>query len=183
LTHTHPTQTHPTQTYLTQTHPTQVYRVLRKAYARSPLDGEGAYRYGGRWSSPGSRLAYTSEHQSLAMLEYFVHLDAADAPPDLVLITAEVPHDLPEERIAADDLPSQWRRSPAPSELARVGDEFVHRSERCLLIVPSALAPNESNWLLNPQHPEFRKVVVSRLEPLTYDPRMFGTRRRTRRKP
>lgn len=177
------TQTYPTQAHPSQTHPTQVYRVLRKAYARSPLDGEGAYRYGGRWSSPGTRLAYTSEHQSLAMLEYFVHLDAADAPPDLVLITAEVPANLPAQRVAADDLPSHWRRSPAPNELARIGDEFVARAERCVLIVPSALAPTENNWLLNPQHPDFRKVVVSRLESLTYDPRMFGPRRRTRRKP
>ena len=62
-----------------------VYRVLRKAYARNPFDGEGAYRYGGRWSSPGVRLSYTSEHQSLAMLEYFVHLDKDDPPTDLVL--------------------------------------------------------------------------------------------------
>ena len=61
----------------------KVYRVLRKLYARTPLDGEGAYLYGGRWSSAGTRLAYTSEHQSLAMLEYFVHLDPDDAPPVL----------------------------------------------------------------------------------------------------
>jgi RES domain-containing protein len=160
-----------------------VYRVLRKAYARSPLDGEGAYRYGGRWSSPGTRLAYTSEHQSLAMLEYFVHLDADDAPPDLVLVTAEVPGDLPSQRITADELPSLWRRSPAPAEIARIGDEFVEKARHCILIMPSALAPHENNWLLNPQHADFRRVVVSGIEPLSYDPRMFGGRRRARRKP
>ena len=156
--------------------------MLRKAFAAAPFDGEGAYRYGGRWSSPGTRLAYTSEHQSLAMLEYFVHLDADDAPPDLVLVTAEIPSDLPAERVTVDDLPSHWRLSPAPGELARVGDEFVRKAERCLLIVPSALAPHENNWLLNTQHPSFGRVVVSEIEPLSYDPRMFGARRR-RRKP
>lgn len=83
----------------------QVYRVVRKAYARTRLDGEGAYRYGGRWSSPGTRLTYTSEHQSLAMLEYFVHLDADDAPPDLVLVTAEIPDDVTTQRVAIDELP------------------------------------------------------------------------------
>ena len=44
-----------------------VYRVLRRAYARIPFDGEGAHRYGGPWSSPGVRLSYASEHQSLAI--------------------------------------------------------------------------------------------------------------------
>lgn len=157
--------------------------MLRQAYARTPLDGEGAYLFGGRWSSTGTRLAYTSEHQSLAMLEYFVHLDAADAPPDLVLVTAEVPNDLPKQRVAAGELPSNWRRSPAPVELARTGDEFAQHGRGCVLIVPSALAPNENNWLLNPQHASFGKVVVSRVEPLIYDEKMFGARRSRRRKP
>jgi RES domain-containing protein len=161
---------------------TRLYRVLRKAYAQSPFDGEGAYRYGGRWSSPGTRLAYASEHQSLAMLEYFVHLDADDAPPDLVLVTAEIPEDVPHQRVDIDELPSQWRRSPAPAELARIGDEFVHKGERCVLIVPSALAPNENNWLVNPQHGSFRRVAVGRPEPLSYDPGMFAPRHPARRK-
>lgn len=156
--------------------------MLRKTFARAPFDGEGAYLYGGRWSSPGTRLSYTSEHQSLAMLEYFVHLDADDAPPDLVLATAEIPDDLPTERFAADELRSHWRRSPAPAELARIGDDFVRKTERCVLIVPSALAPHEDNWLLNPRHASFRRVIVSSLEPLSYDRRMFAAQRRRRRK-
>ena len=61
---------------------TRLYRILRKAYGHAPFDGEGAYRYGGRWSSSGTRLSYTSEHQSLAMLEYFVHLDPGEPPED-----------------------------------------------------------------------------------------------------
>ncbi|MGB0005685.1 MAG: RES family NAD+ phosphorylase [Candidatus Sulfotelmatobacter sp.] len=161
---------------------TRVYRILRKAYARSPVDGEGAYRYGGRWSSAGTRLSYTSEHQSLAMLEYFVHLDSDNAPADLVLVTAEIPDDLSRERIAGQELPYYWRKSPAPVELARLGDEFARRAKHCILIVPSALAPNENNWLLNPQHLSFRRIVLSQLEPLRYDPRMFG-RQRGRRRP
>jgi RES domain-containing protein len=161
---------------------TRVYRVLRKAFARAPFDGEGAYRYGGQWSSAGTRLAYTSEHQSLAMLEYFVHLDADDAPRDLVLATAEIPDDPPKQRITADQLPPRWRQSPAPAELASVGDEFVQRATYSVLIVPSALAPNENNWLLNPRLASFRSVVVTGFAPLSYDPRMFSTPRRRRRK-
>lgn len=154
--------------------------MLRKAFARSPLDGEGAYRYGGRWSSVGTRLAYTSEHQSLAMLEYFVHLDSDNAPADLVLVTVEIPADLRKEIITAHDLPSTWRHAPAPAELGRIGDEFARKAAHCILVVPSALAVDENNWLLNPQHPDFRKVVLHKIEPLKYDPRMFVPRRRKR---
>jgi RES domain-containing protein len=154
-----------------------VYRVLRAGYARTAFDGEGAYRYGGRWSSPGTRLCYTSAHQSLAMLEYFVHLDQDDSPDDLVLAVAEVPDDLTRVYIETGRLPSNWRDSAAPPELARFGDEFAQRGKGCLLVVPSVLAPSENNCLINPAHPDYKKIVVRETESLNYDPRMFRKQR------
>jgi RES domain-containing protein len=153
----------------------RVFRVLRAAHARTPFDGEGAYRYGGRWSSPETRLAYASEHQSLAMLEYFVHLDPEDAPDDLVLATAEVPEGVSCKRVEASALPADW------PGLAQIGDEFVKTAENCLLLVPSALAVSENNVLINPQHPEFKQITVNQAEPLRYDPRMFRKTRRGRK--
>lgn len=158
----------------------RIYRVLRAAYARTPFDGEGAYLYGGRWSSPGTRLSYASEHQSLAMLEYFIHLDKDDPPDDLVLALADVPDDLKREAIDAASLPANWRDSAAPPELARFGDEFAKRAETCLLLLPSVLAPTENNCLINPAHADYRKIVVRQVEPLNYDPRMFRERPRRR---
>ena len=155
----------------------RAYRVLRRTYAKTPFDGEGAYRYGGRWSSPGTRLCYASEHQSLAMLEYFVHLDKDDPPDDIVLAIAEFPDDLARETIAAANLPANWREAAAPPELAHFGDDFAQRGEHCLLLVPSVLAPNENNCVLNPAHADFKKIVVQELEPLSFDPRMFRKKR------
>lgn len=155
----------------------RLYRVLRKKYARNPFDGEGAYRYGGRWSSPGTRLSYTSEHQSLALLEYFIHLDKDDPPTDLVLAVAKIPDDLERERVEVAQLPDNWRNAVAPPELAGIGDEFARRSECCLLLVPSALAPTEHNWLINPNHPGYNRIVVQEPEAVGYDPRMFGRKR------
>lgn len=157
-----------------------VYRVLRKAFARTPFDGEGPYRYGGRWSSPGIRLSYASQHQSLAMLEYFVHLDKDDPPADLVLAIAEIPDALGRERIEVKDLPANWRDAAAPPTLPRFGDVFTERAEHCLLLVPSVLAPGENNCLLNPAHPDFKKILVRDAEPLSYDLRMFAPPRRGR---
>jgi RES domain-containing protein len=146
----------------------RLYRVLRKIHAKNPFDGEGAFRFGGRWSSPGVRLAYASEHQSLAMLEYFVHLDADDPPPDLVLATADIPMSVVPQRVRIEDLPPNWRETPAPPSLTAFGDEFVRTGEQLALGVPSALAPAESNWLLNPAHSDFHEVRVREIEPLGY---------------
>jgi RES domain-containing protein len=156
--------------------------VLRKAYARTPLDGEGAYRYGGRWSSPGIRLCYTSEHQSLAMLEYFVHLDKDDPPTDLVLAIAEIPDELTRTRVDLRKLPVNWREAAAPPELARLGDEFAQKGEHCVLLVPSVLALSENNYLINPAHPDYKRIVMREPEPLNYDPRLFGKSHRQGRR-
>jgi RES domain-containing protein len=117
------------------------------------------------------------------MLEYFVHLDADDPPPDLLLAVADVPGDLKREKIAVSKLPQHWRDTPAAAELAGYGNEFVRCAECALLLVPSALAPSENNWLMNPQHPDFRKIIVRETQPLNYDPRLFhrGHRQRKRK--
>ena len=159
----------------------RVYRVLRRRYATNPFDGEGAYQYGGRWSSPGTRLCYTSEHQSLALLEYFVHLDKDDPPADLVIAAAEVPAELEREEIEVDDLPRNWRDAAAPAQLTRFGDEFARRGEHCLLVVPSVVAPAENNCLINPGHPDCKRIVVREVLPISYDPRMFAKQRTHRR--
>ena len=158
----------------------RVYRILRKKFAGSPFDGEGAYRYGGRWSSAGTRVSYASEHQSLAMLEYFVHLDKDDPPDDLVLAIAEIPAGVSRARLEPTHLPSHWRDPAAPSELARFGDEFAREARHCLLFVPSALAPSENNVLINPAHPDSKRIKLLDAEPLHYDPRLFSKPARRR---
>ena len=153
---------------------TRVYRILRKRYAKTPFDGEGAYRYGGRWSGPGVRLAYASEHLSLAMVEYFVHLDRDDPPPDLVVASADVPDNVSRVRVSPGNLSTSWRQTPAPVALAAIGDRFARKRRDAILVVPSALAPEESNWLLNPDHPDFTRIQIHPPEPFAYDSRFFA---------
>jgi RES domain-containing protein len=152
---------------------TRVYRILRKPYSKKPLDREGAYRFGGRWSSPGTRLAYTAQYLSLAMIEYFIHIDPDDPPNDLVVVAAEIPEEVSRTPISAKRLPSDWRQSPSPPELANIGDRFASNARAAILIVPSALAPTEANWLINPRHSEFSKIRLRSVEAFDYDSRFF----------
>ena len=87
-----------------------VYRLLRRPYAKTLFDGEGAFRYGGRWSSPGTRVAYTAEHLSLAMIEYFVHIPMSDPPPDLVVEVEMTRSAIDKLRLFASmGIPEVWR--------------------------------------------------------------------------
>lgn len=152
---------------------TRVYRILRRPYARRPIDGEGSYLFGGRWSSVGTRLAHTAAHQSLAIIEYFVHLDPVDAPHDLVMATMEIPDEVSRVRLPAKRLPANWRAVPAPPGTAALGDRFVREGRKAILIVPSAVVPAETNWLINPRHGDFEKIRVRAVEPFEYDSRFF----------
>src|SRR6059036_1547871 len=149
----------------------RVWRLCRRAHGA--FDGEGARRFGGRWSLRGTPVVYTSASAALATLEYFVHLDVEDAPPDLVLIAADVPGALGIEEIRVGRLPRDWRRTPAPEALARLGTEWARRGRTAVLAVPSAVVPVERNYLLNPMHPDFRAIVVRRAERFALDPRMW----------
>jgi len=154
----------------------RVWRLCRQAHARS--DGEGARRYGGRWNERGTALVYTSETASLAALEYFVHLDPEDAPPDLILIPADIPASVVVRYVRAEELPSDWRSVPGPDALARIGTAWAQSLDTAVLSVPSAIIPEERNYLINPAHSAFRDITFGSARPFSFDPRIWKRSRR-----
>jgi RES domain-containing protein len=118
-------------------------------------------------------VVYTSATLSLAALEYFVHLDPNDAPGDLVAAPAEIPDTLARAEIRAEALPPSWRAYPAPDRLAELGTAWVRARTTAVLVVPSAIVPQERNILLNPAHPDFRRIRSGRPEAFSFDPRMW----------
>jgi RES domain-containing protein len=116
---------------------------------------------------------YTSATASLAALEYFVHLTAAQAPDDLVLIPVDVPEELAIQMIRPGELPREWRRYPAPEALAQIGAMWVREQRSAVLRVSSAVIPQESNYLLNPQHRDFAELRIGPAEAFSLDPRLW----------
>lgn len=148
------------------------WRVVKRKHARTALSGEGARRFGGRWNSPGTAVVYSAESQSLAALEMLVHLDSADLLGAYVTIRVEFDESLI-EHVERTDLPRNWRVDPAPGRLAATGDGWVRQERSVVLAVPSVVIPSERNYLLNPRHPEFSRVVSSPPIPFRFDPRLL----------
>src|SRR5262245_31675414 len=110
----------------------RVFRLSPKVHQSSAFSGEGARLAGGRWNHKGKRMVYCSESRALAALEYFVNLDLALAPPQLVFIEAQVPDDLFAE-VNVKDLPTDWRTYPAPDSVKDVGSSWIDRAESVAL--------------------------------------------------
>ena len=161
-----------------------VYRIAYRLYAQSPLDGEGSFLFGGRWSSPGTRVAYASTTLTLAMTEFLAHVDWRDVdpetPPELVYVTATLPdHGALTLETLGVALPDGWDDVPAPADDAVIGDAWARGAHSLALLVPSVHIPlgvPERNVLLNPLHPDFH-VVRWTANPFEYDRRLLTVRR------
>jgi RES domain-containing protein len=149
------------------------WRIVKSRHASTAFDGEGARLYGGRWNSPGTRMVYTSSTISLAVLEVLVHLQEASLLSSYSLISVSF-DDALVERLERSRLPDGWRTYPPPSELQRIGDEWVRSQRSAVLEVPSVIVVRESNYLLNPTHPNFSTVVIGESEPFTFDERLLA---------
>ena len=138
--------------------------------------GRGAADNGGRWNRPGIHAVYTSSSLSLATLEYLVNIESNELPSDLVVIAARIPDDIEVARVDARDLPVDWRSSPSPVNLMKIGEGWLRKAETAVLFVPSAVIPEENNILLNPAHPKFARVLIGKPTRFVFDPRIRGTR-------
>ncbi len=145
-------------------------RIVKSKYTANAFDGEGARLHGGRWNSPGTAVVYTAQSEALAILELLVQLNASDLLKTYSTISAEFDDKLVEV-VSASTLPTDWRGNPAPSVLQQIGDQWVSEKRSAALQIPSAIVPSELNFILNPNHTDFKQVNVGTPKPLELDPR------------
>ncbi|WP_425520706.1 RES family NAD+ phosphorylase [Pseudomonas serbica] len=137
----------------------KAYRIVKKRWANSAFDGEGANLYGGRWNSKGISCVYVADTPSLAVLEVLVHLTSNDVMQSYAMYEIELPADLV-LRAKDKSLPANWRAEPAPQETASFGDEWIESGVSLALAVPSVIVPMSWNYLMNINHPAFAAVVT-----------------------
>jgi len=150
----------------------RAWRITKAKYANQPFNGEGARLYGGRWSSPGTPVVYVAESLSLGILEVLVHLQQTPILADYVVFSIDFAPELV-ETVPERDLPANWRGYPTPAENQAIGDRWVQGGSSVILRVPSAIIVHEHNFLVNPTHPDFRRLTIDGPLPLDIDPRVM----------
>lgn len=151
---------------------TVVWRLLTARFADSAFTGEGARLYGGRWNRKGVSMVYTAGSQSLAVLEMLVQDEPLRAR--YVMIPAVLPKNLKIERLTADQLPADWRSFALRGQLQAIGSDWAKRCSSAVLAVPSAVIPDEINYLLNPLHPAFARIETGKPQAFITDLRLIG---------
>ena len=148
------------------------WRIVATRFASGAFSGEAARGDGGRWNSPGVRMVYTAGTISLALLELLVRLNSGDAIPSYSRCSARFDDSL---LIPLDSkqLPRNWRQSPTPASARAVGDQWIASARSVVLKVPSAVVEEESNYLINPAHADFKLMEIGQFQPIRLDPRLL----------
>ena len=141
-----------------------VWRIANASYAA--LDGLGGLTVPGRWHNSGRPVIYTADSSALSMLEVRVHLDLTAAQlTRFVMLKIEIPDGVSIRTPDAD---------PHDEILARkTGDRWLAERKTAVMQVQSALAPERSNYLINPLNSDAPKIAILAEAPLAFDARLF----------
>jgi RES domain-containing protein len=148
----------------------RVWRVTKKKFAAIAFSGEGAFKFGGRWNSVGTALVYTSQSLSLATLEILTGGIQISLLNSFVTIRASFDSSLVDS-IPITSLPREWCDYPYSVKTQKIGDSWVKEMKSAVLKLPSTVIKGEFNYLINPLHPDFKKISLEKPEDFVIDKR------------
>lgn len=149
-----------------------VYRISRFKYAQN-LEASGVAN---RWNKAGQFVIYASGSRALATLELVVHRSAIIQSDTYKVMVIEISEQKPDlvQQINRSELQANWNNLQSYPRLQEIGNEWYEKKESLFLKVPSALIPQEHNFVINTMHDLFKsQVKVIDLEDFFWDGRLF----------
>jgi len=147
-----------------------LYRIGKTKFAND-LSGEGSRLYGGRWNQPGTSCVYCAQSRALALLEYTVNVNIEDIPRALSITEIEILN-IQIKEFNISELPGNWDGIPSPSSTKDFGTKFLNEGEFGVFKIPSAIIPQEYNYLLNPLHADRGKFKILSVQDFIFDTRI-----------
>ncbi len=150
----------------------EVFRISLEKYS-SKLIASGAPA---RWNQDQQFVLYTGSSRSLSSLELVVHRSSilTNIIYRVMVISISDDRRLYNE-IKESDLPENWRFVTAYSKLQSIGADWYNNRSSLILKVPSAIIPQESNYIINTAHEDFNNhnVLLIRNENFFWDERLL----------
>ena len=145
-----------------------VYRITTEKWSKSL----GASGYAARWNAKGSFIIYTAESRSLACLENMVHRSGEGDTALYKVMLIEIPDKVEITKITTGTLKKNWYAIENYPYCQAIGAKWLTDLKTAVLQVPSAVIKKESNYLINPNHPNFKKIKLKTTEGFDFDPRV-----------
>jgi RES domain-containing protein len=145
-----------------------VYRITLKKYSKKLVASGNA----ARWNSKRNYVIYTAASSALACLENVVHRGGEGLNNLFKVLIVEIPDDLKIEKVMLSKQQKDWMNFTNYPYSQSIGDAWIAKQISPVLQVPSAIIANESNFLINQNHNDFKKVRVQKVEDFIFDPRL-----------
>ncbi len=125
-----------------------------------------------RWNSRGTFVIYSASSRALACLENLVHRSGEGLSSLFKTMVIHIPGNIDVKEITPGSLPSNWRTFKGQRITNTIGDNWVRGGDSVVLKVPSAIIPEENNYIINPAHPNFEQIEIIALEAFMFDERL-----------
>jgi len=145
-----------------------VYRITTEQWANQ-LHASG---YAARWNSKGNFVIYTASTRALACLENLVHRSSEGLNRIFKTVEIDIPGSLTIQNVLRTQLKDDWTKRENYFQTRTIGDEWLKEKKSPILRVPSAIIPEEHNYLINPEHPGFQKISTKRISDFLFDNRL-----------
>lgn len=91
---------------------------------------------------------------------------------DYAITPIKLPDDIELTYLSIETLPFNWDASEPTDETRKIGTDWANSLTTTVLVVSSVVIASEYNYLLNPRHPDFSKVLFLGPEPFHFDVRL-----------
>jgi RES domain-containing protein len=133
-----------------------IFRITFKRYAHE-LFAPGV---SGRWNSDGKKVIYAAGSVSLAIMENLVRRSGYGFNSDFAIMFIEVPDHIKISTYTPEDLRPGWNDPGSFAVSQPVGDAWYDSMKTAVLKIPSAVVPQEYNYVLNSLHPDYAQIKL-----------------------
>ncbi len=143
-------------------------------WSAEDMAGKGAAHKGARWNNAGEHVTYTATSISLAAWETRAHFGkGAGLPWNRYLVRVDVPDDVWAAREILTRPPAiGWDAIPEGLVSRAAGSAWLSSARTALLCVPSVIIIEEDNVLINPAHPDAKRIAAIKVRRFVYDHRV-----------
>jgi len=146
----------------------ELFRIANKDYANE-LYAPG---FSGRWNNAGQKVIYTASSRSLACLEIIVQANRQIKTAQFRTMVVYAPDNSSVQQVNISQLSVEWNQTVFSEECKAIGSEWFLKKKDLLLRVPSAVIPDEFNYVINILHPDFKSIKLVDVLPFYFDKRL-----------
>jgi RES domain-containing protein len=133
-----------------------IIRITLKRYAHELF----APGISGRWNSDGKKVVYAAGSVSVSVMENLVRRNGYGFNSDFAIMFIEIPDHIGITTYTPEMLPPGWNDPNDYAVSQRLGDAWYDSMATPVLKVPSAVVPQEYNYVLHSLHPDYTRIKL-----------------------